>query len=69
MGLHTSAKWVMLDSLEVGGQSVGNLKAIVYDLTKTQGPEDARIYGIIGQDFLEHFTITIDYKHRCFVLN
>ena len=63
---HKSVKWVAV-SVGVAGQS-GNVRAIIYDLSKTQGPGDARVYGIIGQDFLEHFTVTIDYAHNSLTL-
>ena len=55
-------------SISVGGQTVTDVKAIEYDMTKVQGPDDARMFGVIGQNFLENFTVTIDYKHSCLSL-
>lgn len=55
-------------SISVGGQTEDNVKAIEYDMRKVQGPGDARMYGVIGQNFLENFTVIIDYQHSCLSL-
>ena len=68
-GIGTASKSVNFVAVSVGvaGQSQ-NVRAIVYDLSKTQGPGDARVFGIIGQDFLEHFLVLIDYAHNTLTL-
>jgi hypothetical protein len=47
---------------------VSDVKAIEYDMTQVQGPDDTRMYGVMGQNFLENFTVTINYKHSCLSL-
>lgn len=55
-------------TLKVAGQTAADVKAIEYDMSQAQGPEDPRFYGILGQNFLEQFTATIDYQHSCLSL-
>jgi hypothetical protein len=57
-----------IKSRSVGGQTVSDVKAIEYDMTQVQGPDDTRMYGVMGQNFLENFTVTINYKHSCLSL-
>lgn len=54
-------------TIEVGGKTE-KVTAIEYDMTAIQGTADARVYGIIGQEFLEHYTVIIDYQHSCLSL-
>jgi aspartyl protease len=69
MGLHQSTGWTLLDSFEIDGHIASRFRVIIYDLTKSQGPEDARIYGIIGEDFLERFNLRIDNHKSCIELS
>jgi hypothetical protein len=48
---------VQVPSVEVGQARVGPLRIIVHDA-------DLRTDGLLGRDFLEHFTVTIDSKER-----
>ena len=69
MGLHQAVGWTVLDSFDLGGHNASRLRVIIYDLTKTQGPEDARIFGIIGQDYLERYDVKIDKHNSCIELS
>lgn len=48
------ARIAVVDSLEVGGATVGRLPVIVYDV------DGADSDGLLGRDFLDHFTVHID---------
>jgi len=50
-----SAYLVTLESLEVGGARVGPLRVLSHDAQIGGGAE-----GLLGQDFLSHFRVTID---------
>jgi predicted aspartyl protease len=50
-----SAYLVGLESLEVGGARVGPLRVLSHDPQIGRGTE-----GLLGQDFLNHFRVTID---------
>ena len=69
MGLHEAVSWTVLDSFELGGHNAPGLRVIIYDLTKTQGPDDARIFGIVGQDYLERYDVKIDKHKSCIELS
>lgn len=66
-GFHESASFTQLDLLEAGSHGVVNQKVLVYGLLNLRSV-DRHIRGILGEDFLEHFDILIDYAHRllCF---
>lgn len=69
MGLHEATGWTVLESFELGGHNAPGLRVIIYDLTKTQGPDDARVFGIIGQDYLERYDVKIDKHNSCIELS
>jgi len=69
MGLHEATGWTVLDSFDVGGHNASRLRVIIYDLTRTQGPDDARIFGIIGLDFLERYNVELDRHKSCIKLS
>ena len=53
----TQGSIVQVASVEVGQARVGPLRIIVHDA-------DLKTDGLLGRDFLEHFTVTIDSKER-----
>jgi Aspartyl protease len=67
VGFRESASFTELDLLEAGSNAVANQKVLVYGLLNLRSV-DPHIRGILGEDFLEHFDILIDYAHRllCF---
>jgi aspartyl protease/uncharacterized protein DUF4124 len=56
------AEVVQVASLEVGEARVGPLRIIVHDADLNKAD------GLLGRDFLEHFTVTIDSKERVVTL-
>jgi len=67
VGFRESASFTQLDLLEAGSHAVANQKVLVYGLLNLRSV-DPHIRGILGEDFLEHFDMLIDYAHRllCF---
>lgn len=57
------APLVSLESVEVGGMRVNDLKAAVHDFSK-----DRSVSGLLGLNFLSHFRMDIDTKNRILVL-
>ena len=53
---------VQVASIEVGGAKVGPLRIIAHDADLKSAD------GLLGRDFLEHFTVTIDAKERLVTL-
>src|SRR6201987_4357117 len=66
-GFHESASFTRLDMLEAGSHALANQKVLVYGLLNLRSV-DPHVRGILGEDFLEHFDMLIDYAHRllCF---
>jgi hypothetical protein len=58
----------MLDSIEAGSQVVRKPFVVVLDLGQIQAA-DRRIRGVLGEDFLAHFDVFIDYSHRLLCLD
>jgi hypothetical protein len=56
------ASIVVLDSLEAGSPNVAKSLAAVQDLGPIQAA-DRRIRGVLGENFLTHFDVLIDYPH------
>src|ERR1039457_272306 len=63
IGSRQSAFLAHLDLLEAGSHAVANQRIVVSDLKNLQSA-GLRIRGILGEDFLEHFDMLIDYVHR-----
>jgi hypothetical protein len=61
------ASVVVLDSLETSTQSVAKPLAAVQDLGPIQAA-DPRVRGVLGENFLAHFDVLIDYPHRLLCL-
>lgn len=62
------ASVVILDSLETGSRRVARPLAAVQDLGPIQAA-DPRIRGVLGENFLAHFDLLIDYPHRLLCLD
>jgi len=62
------ASVVVLDSLETGSLSVAKPLAAVQDLGPIHAA-DPRIQGVLGENFLAHFNVLIDYPHRLLCLD
>jgi Aspartyl protease len=58
----------VLDSLEAGFQTIEHPLAIVQDLGQIKAA-DSRIRGVLGEDFLAHFDMLIDYGHKMLCLD
>lgn len=62
------ASVVVLDSLEAGALQVTKPLAAVQNLAPIQAA-DRRIRGVLGENFLAHFDVLIDYGHRLLCLD
>jgi Aspartyl protease len=58
----------VLDSLEAGTQTVLKPLAVIQDLSPIQAA-DPRIRGVLGENFLAHFDVLIDYSRRLLCLD
>lgn len=67
-GFHQSGSFTQIDLLEAGSHSLANQRALVYGLMNLRSV-NSRIRGILGEDFLEHFDMLIDYAHRLVCLD
>jgi hypothetical protein len=63
----TEQQWVSLEVIEAGPYAVHNPVAIVESLKQIQARE-SKVRGILGENFLAHFDLLIDYEHKilCF---
>jgi Aspartyl protease len=62
------ASMVTLDSLRTGPHEVVKSMAAIQDLGSIQAA-DPRIRGVLGENFLAHFDVLIDYKHTLVCLD
>jgi hypothetical protein len=62
------ASVVVLDSLETGSRRVAESLAAVQDLGPIQ-VADPRIRGVLGENYLAHFDVLIDYPHQLLCLD
>jgi Aspartyl protease len=62
------ASIVVLDSLQAGSQIVAEPVAAIQDLGPIQ-TADPRIRGVLGENFLAHFDVLIDYSRRLLCLD
>jgi Aspartyl protease len=67
-GFHESATFTQIDLLEAGSHAAANQKALVYSLLNLRAV-DPHIRGILGEDFLEHFDMLVDYAHKLLCLD
>jgi hypothetical protein len=68
VGTYSRAAYGQLASIAAGTSSVKEPLVLVQDLSQVQ-QADPRIRGILGQNFLEHFDLLIDYEHRLLCLD
>jgi hypothetical protein len=61
-GFSTRAAYARLDLLQAGGYGVKNSLLLIHNLGQIQ-VSDPRVHGILGENFLEHFDLLIDYAH------
>jgi hypothetical protein len=62
------ASVTLLDRLEAGSKVVDKPFAIVHDLGQIRAA-DPRIQGVLGQSFLAHFDVFVDYGHKLLCLD
>ena len=65
---YSRASVAILDSLEAGSQVVVKPLVVVQDLGPIQAA-DPRIRGVLGENFLAHFDVLIDYAHGLLCLD
>lgn len=65
---HAQASVTVLDRLQAGSRTVEKPLAIIQDLQGIQ-TADRRIRGVLGENFLAHFDLLIDYPHKLLCLD
>lgn len=65
---YAQASLTVLDSLEAASQVVEKPFVVVQDLGQIQAA-DPRIRGVLGENFLAHFDLLIDYSHKLLCLD
>lgn len=60
--------YVQLNRVELGGHRVDNVLAVIDELAELHSA-DAKIRGIVAEDFLAHFDLLIDNEHRMLCLD
>jgi hypothetical protein len=65
---HLQASVAALDTLEAGSHVIANPFVVIQDLGMIQAA-DRRIRGVLGENFLAHFDLFIDYQHKLLCLD
>ena len=65
---YTPASYAQLEALQAGAYMLRNMLLLVSNLGQVQ-MTDPRVRGALGQNFLEHFDLLIDYAHRIVCLD
>src|ERR1017187_6774746 len=65
---YSQASVGVLDSWQAGSQTVLKPLVVIQDLGPIQAA-DPRIRGVLGENFLAHFDVLIDYSHRLLCLD
>jgi Aspartyl protease len=65
---YAQASLTVLDTLEAASQVVERPYVVVHDLGQIQAA-DPRIRGVLGENFLAHFDLLIDYPHKLLCLD
>jgi hypothetical protein len=65
---YAHASLTLLDTLEADSHVVERPFAVVQDLSQIQAA-DSRIRGVLGENFLAHFDLLIDYAHKLLCLD
>jgi Aspartyl protease len=68
VGTYSRAEYGQLASVEAGTYAVQDPLVLVQDLSRLQ-QTDPQIRGVLGENFLEHFDLLIDYEHRLLCLD
>ena len=68
VGAYSRAAYAQLQLLQAGIYSMKDPLVLVQDLTQTQ-QIDPRIRGILGENFLAHYDLLIDYAHQILCLD
>jgi hypothetical protein len=68
VGMSASASFSQLALVEAGLHEVTDLKVLVYKLSNLQA-SGLTIQGVLGEDFLEHFDMLIDNRHKLLCLD
>ena len=68
VGNYAQASVAGVDSLETGSKIVTNAAVVIQDLGQIRAA-DPRIRGVLGENFLAHFDLLIDYEHRLVCLD
>ncbi|HMD21690.1 MAG TPA: aspartyl protease family protein [Alloacidobacterium sp.] len=61
-GFSTRASYAQLESVQAGAYALKNQLLFIHNLGQIQ-VTDPRVRGILGENFLEHFDLFIDYAH------
>lgn len=48
---------IKIDALKIGETIVKNLEVIIHDL-----PQESRVYGLLGMNFISNFEVRLDFK-------
>jgi Aspartyl protease len=65
---YAQASVTVLETLEAGSQMVNMTPAVIQDLGQVRAA-DPRIRGVLGESFLAHFDLLIDYAHGLLCLD
>jgi hypothetical protein len=65
---YSQASVAVLDTLEAGAHVVANPYVVVQDLEQIQAA-DPHIRGVLGENFLAHFDLLINYPHKLLCLD
>lgn len=65
---YSQASVAVLDTLEAGSHMIEKSLVLVHDLGQIR-QADARIRGVLGESFLAHFDLLIDYSHKLLCLD
>lgn len=67
-GFRTTSSIVELNRLQVGPSAAANLDALVFNVENMR-PHNAKLRGILGEDFLQQYDLLIDNTHRFLCLD
>jgi hypothetical protein len=68
VGTYSRAAYAQLELLQAGDYSIKQPLVLIQDIKQIQ-QIDLRIRGILGENFLAHFDLLIDYEHRIVCLD
>jgi hypothetical protein len=69
MGISREAFFAQVTSIQMASHEDVFFKVMISDLSGLQNDSSSiNTVGILGQNFLEQFKVTIDYQHSCLTL-